>query len=176
MKWISIFLLCIADQSYCMHNALREAIKQNNLHKVQKLLAQINHKVEPSESEPIQSQSIDFSELQQLAAQLTAEHQALTEHRSHPAVYNRMLMGSGTIVISLLAVGNYFYQAISTKQYDFQSLCAAAVAGGTAIVHGCKEISIGIQNQDAKDAHAHHLAITHLLLNAQSKQESEAIV
>ena len=80
-------------------------------------------------------------------------------------------MGGGTIVISLLAVGNYFYQAISTKQYDLQSLCAAGVAGGTAIAHGCKEINLGIQNQDAKDAHANHLAIIHLLT---SKNEKDA--
>ena len=176
MKWIPIFILCISHQNYSMHNALKAAIKQNNLHKVQKLLAQTNTTHQLTESEPIQHDSVDLSELHQLAIQLRAEHQALTEHRSHPAVYNRMLMGGGTIVISLLAVGNYFYQAISTKQYDFQSLCAAGVAGGTAIVHGCKEISLGIQNQDAKDAHANNLAITHLLLNAQNQDDSNAIV
>lgn len=174
MKWLGFIFLLVTHKCFCMQGALQAAIEQSNLPKVQKLLAQTNHPYPPTESEPIQSKLVDFSQLHQFATQLTAERQALTEHRSHPAVYQRFLIGGGTIIVSLFAVGNYFYHTIVTKQPNFQSLCAAAVAGGTAIVHGCKEIKLGIQNQDAKDAHANHLAITHLLLTAQNEQNSEA--
>lgn len=175
MKCLGLIVL-LSYQSYCMQDALKAAIQQSNLPKVQKLLAQTNRAHQPTETEPIQSKSVNLAQLHQFATQLTAERQALTEYRTHPAVYNRLLMGGGTILVSFFAIGNYFYQAISTKQPDFQSLCAATVAGGTAIVHGCKEINLGIQNQDAKDAHANHLAITHLLLNAQNEQDCQAIV
>lgn len=173
MKWIPIFILFVSHQSFCMLADLKAAITASNLQKVQRLIGKTKPGNQLTESEPLYNGPVNFSQLHQFATQLTAERQSLTEHRSHPAVYNRFLMGGGTIVISLLVVGNYFYQAFTTKQANLQSLCAAGGAGITAIVHGCKEINLGIQNHDANVAHANHLAITHLLLNAHIEQDSE---
>lgn len=170
MKQLIIGLV-LASPLIGMEQAFKLAIKEGNLEKVAQLIAQAQeHSSHHSESNPLlaKSESVNFSKLQEFVDALTPERKARTESRAHAAVYKRILIGGGTMAVSALTLGNYLYQSISTQHWNVQDMCTAIVAGGTAIAHGYKELRLGLQNQDAKDAHAKHLAITHMLLNAQN--------
>lgn len=173
MKWLGIFILWV-NYTATMEQALRSAIQEGNLERVSSLIAQTKNNA--SEDNSLLSKPLDLKQLHQFATTLTPERKAQTEHRAHPAVYKRVAIGGATVLVSLVTVGNYIYQALSTKQGDFTNLCATLIAGGTAIAHGYRELKLGIQNQDAKNAHANHLAITHMLMVAQQEKDSEGWV